>query len=148
VSGVPYERYVRDEIFLPLGMDDCWVGMPREQYEGYGDRIGIMHVTASGTPVVLAGIDSPRATAAPMPGANGRGPMNQLGRFYEMLLGRGTRAGVQILSPVTVTAISARHRVGMLDETYGVVMDCASSSTGTPPTPTCRRPGAASSPQG
>ena len=26
VSGVPYERYVRDEIFLPLGMDDCWVG--------------------------------------------------------------------------------------------------------------------------
>jgi CubicO group peptidase (beta-lactamase class C family) len=123
VSGVPYERYVRDEIFLPLGMNDCWVGMPPEQYEGYGDRIGIMHVTPSGTPEVLAGIDSPRATASPMPGANGRGPMNQLGRFYEMLLGQGTRADVQILSPVTVTAISARHRVGMVDETYGVVMD-------------------------
>ena len=123
VSGVPYERYVREEIFLPLGMTDCWVGMPPEQYEAYGDRIGIMHVTASGSAEVLAGIDSVRATASPMPGANGRGPVRQLGRFYEMLLGRGTRDGVRILSPITVAAISARHRVGMVDETYGVVMD-------------------------
>jgi CubicO group peptidase (beta-lactamase class C family) len=82
-----------------------------------------MHVTASGTPEVLAGIDSPRATASPMPGANGRGPMNELGRFYEMLLGRGARDGVQVLAPITVAAISACHRVGMVDETFGVVMD-------------------------
>jgi CubicO group peptidase (beta-lactamase class C family) len=123
VSGVPYERYVRDEIFLPLGMDDCWVGMPTDRYEAYGDRIGIMHQTESGTPAPLAGIDSARVTATPMPGGNGRGPMRQLGRFYEMLVGRGTRDGVRILSPITVAAISARHRVGVVDESYGVVMD-------------------------
>src|SRR4051794_2153323 len=28
VSGLSYEQYVRDRIFVPLGMDDCWVGMP------------------------------------------------------------------------------------------------------------------------
>jgi CubicO group peptidase (beta-lactamase class C family) len=72
---------------------------------------------------VLSGIDSARATASPMPGANGRGPMNQLGRFYEMLLGRGERAGTRVLAPITVAAISARHRTGVLDETYGVEMD-------------------------
>ncbi len=33
------------------------------------------------------------------------------------------RAGVRILEPVTVAAISARHRTGMLDETYGVEID-------------------------
>src|SRR5262249_8754997 len=104
-SGAPFDQYVRDEIFLPLGIVDCWVGMPPDRYEAYGVRIGIMHVTASGTPEVLAGIDTARVTASPMPGGNGRGPMNQLGRFYEMLLGRGTRAGVRILSPVTVAAI-------------------------------------------
>jgi CubicO group peptidase (beta-lactamase class C family) len=73
--------------------------------------------------VPLRGIDSARACAEPMPGANGRGPMNQLCRLYDMLLGEGERAGVRILAPVTVAAISARHRTGMVDETYGVEMD-------------------------
>jgi CubicO group peptidase (beta-lactamase class C family) len=58
-----------------------------------------------------------------MPGANGRGPVNQLARLYEALLGHGTRSGGQILSPVTVAAISARHRTEMLDETFGIVLD-------------------------
>ena len=34
VSGVPFDRYVRDEIFGPLGMDDCWVGMPARALRG------------------------------------------------------------------------------------------------------------------
>jgi CubicO group peptidase (beta-lactamase class C family) len=123
VSGVPFDQYVRNEIFGPLGMDDCWVGMPAARYEEYGDRIGFMHVTASGTPERLRGIDSVRVASEPMPGGNGRGPMNQLGRLHEMLLGHGTRDGVRVLSPVTVAAISARHRTEMLDETFGVVMD-------------------------
>jgi CubicO group peptidase (beta-lactamase class C family) len=122
-SGTPFEQYVRDEIFVPLGMQDCWVGMPPARYEAYGERIGLMHDTTGAAPVVLRGIDSPRASASPMPGANGRGPIRQLGRFYEMLLGHGARDGVGVLSPVTVAAISARHRTDMIDETFGVVMD-------------------------
>jgi CubicO group peptidase (beta-lactamase class C family) len=123
VSGVRYDHYVREEIFGPLGMDDCWVGMPGDRYDAYGDRIGYMHTTSTGSAERLRGMDSARVLAEPMPGANGRGPMNQLGRFYEMLVGHGTRAGVRVLSPVTVAAISARHRTEMLDESYGVVMD-------------------------
>jgi CubicO group peptidase (beta-lactamase class C family) len=123
VSGVPYDRYVREEIFEPLGMDDCWVGMPGDRYDAYGDRIGFMHTTSAGTAERLRGMDSARVLAEPMPGANGRGPMNQLGRFYEMLVGHGTRDGVRVLSPATVAAIASRHRTEMLDETYGVVMD-------------------------
>jgi CubicO group peptidase (beta-lactamase class C family) len=61
--------------------------------------------------------------ANPMPGANGRGPMCQLRRLYEMFLGEGTRDGVEILEPTTVAAISARHRTELLDETFGVVLD-------------------------
>jgi CubicO group peptidase (beta-lactamase class C family) len=123
VSGVPYDRYVREEIFGPLGMADCWVGLPSDRYEAYGDRIGLMHTTSGDAPERLRGMDSARVLAQPMPGANGRGPMNQLGRFYEMLVGLGARDGVRVLAPVTVASIAARHRTEMLDETYGVVMD-------------------------
>jgi len=54
-----------------------------------------------------------------MLGAGGRGPMNQLGRVFEAL----ARGGAPLLSPVTVAAISARHRTEMVDETYGIVVD-------------------------
>ena len=46
---MPYDRYVREEIFGPLGMDDCWVGLPADRYEAYGDRIGFMHTTSGDT---------------------------------------------------------------------------------------------------
>ena len=46
VDGRRFEQYVRDEVFEPLGMDDCWVGMPADRHAGYGDRIGTMHATA------------------------------------------------------------------------------------------------------
>jgi CubicO group peptidase (beta-lactamase class C family) len=118
-SGVSYEQYVRDEIFGPLGMHDCWVGMPDDRYAAYGDRIGRMHKTEGTEPVALRGIDSARAAATPMPGAGGRGPMRELAKMYESMLGFGPAA----LDPVTVAAISARHRTEMLDETFGIVID-------------------------
>jgi CubicO group peptidase (beta-lactamase class C family) len=115
VSGQPYREYVRNKIFLPLGMDDCWVGMPEETWRAYGDRIGHMHNTQGDEPVRVAGVDSARRAANPMPGANGRGPMNQLGKFYEGL--------PQLIGPATLAAVASRHRTEMVDEMFGVVID-------------------------
>ncbi len=119
VSGMPYSEYVRSQIFEPLDMRDCWVGMPEDRYAAYGDRIGHMQNTEGDAPVPLRGIDSARAAATPMPGAGGRGPMNQLAKMYEAL-GRG---GDGLLAPHTVAAIAARHRTEMEDETFGIVVD-------------------------
>ena len=44
--------------------------------------------------------------------------MRQLARFYRALLAGGELDGVRILSPQTVEAITARHRVGLFDETF------------------------------
>jgi CubicO group peptidase (beta-lactamase class C family) len=118
-SGVPYEQYVRDAIYNPLEMEDCWVGMPEERFAAYGDRIGSMHNTEGEEPVAIRGIDSARAASIPIPGGGGRGPMNQLVKLYESLLGYGD----PVLDRVTVAAISARHRTEMLDETFGIVVD-------------------------
>lgn len=122
-DGRPFDRYVRDEIFAPLGMRDSWIGMPAEQYRAYGNRIGLMHNTETDVAKPLPGTDSEEGTARCVPGGNGRGPMRELGWFYEALLGDGARHGARIVSPQTVAALTARHRVGMHDATLGLVVD-------------------------
>lgn len=123
VDGRPFSTYVRQEIFEPLGMVDCWLGLPVERFRSYGDRMGVMHLTTGPEPQVFPLLASAEQAPIVVPGGSGRGPMNQLARLYETLLMRGRRDGVELLSPVAVEAMTARHRVNVLDETYGVVID-------------------------
>jgi CubicO group peptidase (beta-lactamase class C family) len=118
VDGRPFERYVREEVFVPLGMDDCWVGMPKDRHAGYGERIGTMHNTQGDAPVALDALDGDDTMARCSPGGGGRGPMRQLARLYRALLAGGELDGVRVLSPQTVAAVTARHRVGLFDETF------------------------------
>jgi CubicO group peptidase (beta-lactamase class C family) len=122
LDGRPFDRYVRDEIFEPLVMRDSWIGMPSQRSEEYGDRLGIMHMTEGSTPLPLRSeFNDDRIPYRP--GGSGWGPMRELGRFYETLLFRGQRDGTRILSTQTVEALTARHRVGMYDETLQHVID-------------------------
>ena len=124
-DGRFYSQYVREEVFEPLGMDDCWVGMPLgkvDEYDAAG-RVGTMHHTAGEAPVPLDRLDSKGSLTRCSPGGGGRGPMRQLARLYEMLNGRGEREGVRILGEQTVEAITARHRVGIFDRTFGIPLD-------------------------
>lgn len=41
LDGRPFENYVRETIFEPLGMVDSWVGMPPERYRAYGAEPGL-----------------------------------------------------------------------------------------------------------
>ncbi len=137
VDGRAFDRYVREELFLPLGMDDCWVGMTADDVERYGGRLGTMHHTAGGAAVPLDDIDTEEWLTRCMPGSSGRGPMRQLARLYEALLqGGATTPGprspavpaddvkpVRILEVQTVEAITARHRAGMVDKTFRIVCD-------------------------
>jgi CubicO group peptidase (beta-lactamase class C family) len=121
----PFERYVREEIFLALGMNDSWVGMPPEKYRQYGERIAWTYDTRDpGHPKSGHPFDTEAGAAACRPGSNGRGPVRELGFFYEMLIRKGARAGgVRIASPQAVEAITAPHRIGMYDQTFKHVMD-------------------------
>src|SRR5207253_8249563 len=60
VDGRFYSQYVREEVFEPLGMDDCWVGMPIDRFEDYNGRglVGTMHHTAGDAPLPLDRLDS------------------------------------------------------------------------------------------
>ena len=96
--------------------------MPRERFLGYGNRIGAMYNTEKGIRQLHPWSSEEHCTAC-APGRNGQGPMHDLGRFYEMLLGGGEREGVRILSRETVALLTRRHRIGMFDETFRHVMD-------------------------
>jgi CubicO group peptidase (beta-lactamase class C family) len=135
IDGRPYERFIREEVFLPLGMADSWVGMPSERYREYGDRIVPMFNTEV-RPGRRAGGSEDGAppehrwhreewVTRPSPGGNGRGPIRELGRFYESLLAGGVSpaTGRRVLTPQTVEALTARHRVGLYDHTFRHVMD-------------------------
>ena len=118
IDGRPFEQYVREEVFIPLGMTDSWCGLPGDRYAEYGERIGIM-VNTDPTFRPTHQWDTPEAAAMCKPGGNGRGPARELVRFYQMLLtgGRG------IISPQTIEALTARSRVGLTDVTFKHAMD-------------------------
>lgn len=120
LDGRPFDRYVREEVFEPLGMTESWIGMPRDRYLSYKEagRIGAMWNTEKVPPEPHGWNSEARCTSV-HPGGNGYGPVRELGRFYEMLLARGGR----ILSPQSVEALTARHRVGMMDNTFRHQMD-------------------------
>lgn len=68
-------------------------------------------------PFGMVGAD---ARSGSRPSSGGAGPARDLRRFYEALL---LDRGRPVLSPPVVEAMTARHRVGMRDETFGVAID-------------------------
>lgn len=122
VDGRTFADYVRQQIFLPLGMRDSWIGMSESQFRLYGDRLGVMISLEKGEPAPHRYSTLVGATAC-VPGGNGHGPMHDLGRFYEMLLGGGELDDVRVLSSESVALMTTPQRVGMFDETFRHVMD-------------------------
>jgi CubicO group peptidase (beta-lactamase class C family) len=123
IDGRPFERYVREAIFLPLGMNESWVGVGHDVFARYGYRVAPMYDTQKGGFDESFAGNAEAANTSPRPGANGRGPIRELGRFYEALLAGGRYGRNSVLRPQSVEALTARHRVGLYDQTFHHVMD-------------------------
>ena len=124
VDGRSFDRYLREEILEPLGMINCWVGMPVDEFDKVADRIRHRWVEHDGEVVADTVWTSRDNIHRCSPGGGGIGPIHELARAYEMLLGKGERQGVRILKPQTVEAMVAAQRVGMgIDVLGGMVRD-------------------------
>ena len=122
IADEPFKDFVRREVLEPCGMHDSWIGMPEQRFEQYGDRIA--HMFGTDKERILRRWHLAPSVVGCSPGGNGRGPIRELGKFYEMLLRGGvTETGARLLTPQTVEALTTPHRVGMRDQTFKQKLD-------------------------
>lgn len=125
-----FSEYLRQEICESLGMNDARNGMTSDFWSANNVRIAEMSQLEKGKTGLLPWHDEQHCIAA-SPGANSRGPVNQLGKFYECLLAGGEFNGRRILSDESVESLTTRHREGLYDQTLfhnvdfglGVILD-------------------------
>lgn len=115
------QAILRDEILTPLGISDAWCGI--DDVSRITDRLPELLSRQAGKLVTSEYGSKPWLTA-PSPGGNFRGPVRELGKFYEMLLNDGrTERGEQLLEPATISAMASRQRMGDLDTTFQHIVD-------------------------
>ena len=124
-TGRACEDFVREEIFVPAGMEDSWMALTPERYARYGERMGVLHKSPgkAGGPLEALDWDNAEGAAICRPTGSVHGPIRELGRFYEMLLHGGLAGGEPILMPETVEAMVRRQRKGLFDLTFKQPID-------------------------
>ena len=152
VSTKPVDVFLRDFIWTPLGMTSTRLTYTPEEWATIEHTRMVMHDTskshrANSTPSDAAESDAPRSsdTAAvdtdhpslsptplswetpeiastPRPGSGVRGTAADLARFYEFLSGHFEPTS-PVLSHTTRAALTARHRVGLVDQTFRAKVD-------------------------
>jgi CubicO group peptidase (beta-lactamase class C family) len=129
VDGRPIRDYLHDEIAAPLGAELSSLGVPVERQRELGERLVPVQWTGHAMPtrdpdggVRMAPYrideihNEPWHIAKVEPGGGMRGPARELGYFYESLLGYGP----PLLEPRTVEVMTAVHRYGIKDRTFGI----------------------------
>eukprot|EP00445_Apocalathium_hangoei_P007053 CAMPEP_0203842244 /NCGR_PEP_ID=MMETSP0359-20131031/1873_1 /ASSEMBLY_ACC=CAM_ASM_000338 /TAXON_ID=268821 /ORGANISM="Scrippsiella Hangoei, Strain SHTV-5" /LENGTH=394 /DNA_ID=CAMNT_0050756799 /DNA_START=33 /DNA_END=1217 /DNA_ORIENTATION=+ len=130
-----YDVFVEEEIFGPLGLSSCSVGMSAARYACLHDaqRLSPLYDMskqgrAIGWKPIPDGLD-PRHIQYPCPAGNGRGPARELAALYAALLpltpgggdGEGAKESgwVPILQPDTIDLLTRTAREGIEDELQG-----------------------------
>lgn len=104
LTGVPFERYVRQQIFEPLGMKDTAWTQPEERIA----RLAAMYEKSSdgklrrSSESEQSGLNFDPARKLTMGGAGIASTADDYMRFARMLLNEGSLDGVRILKPSTV----------------------------------------------
>lgn len=122
IDGRSYGTFVREEIFLPLEMPSCWVGIPEEEFEEWEDRIATMYDTSQGVPEEQTDLTRKESVICCRPGGNGRGPAREFLKFYEAMQ-RMTQGEEGILKPETARNLVEFHRRGLFDKTFRQTID-------------------------
>jgi len=126
-TGKDFRAYVRDRILEPMGLDDLFIGLPRNENGRVADvRHLVPPVPPPGgwgevTPDAIKNFNRPEVRAVGVPGGGGIGGAAQLAMFYQPLVNGGqTTDGKHILKPETIewaTEVRTKdfHLVPLLD---------------------------------
>ncbi|HEX2039551.1 MAG TPA: serine hydrolase domain-containing protein [Acidimicrobiales bacterium] len=103
IDGRPFDEYAREDVLRPLGLERSGFLLPAEP----------MYDTSGDEPTELPAADAVRPSSGVV------GPAADLALLFE----RVRLGGDPVVSTPVVEAMTARHRVGQRDETFGVVLD-------------------------
>lgn len=113
LSGQPFDEFLQEQIFDPLGMVDTGFHVPSEDHGRFAQVYGYGEDRALVAPPTPDASDGPRGFLDPATLFSGGGglvstTMDYM-RFCQMLLNGGELGGVRILSPTTVDMMRANH---------------------------------------
>jgi CubicO group peptidase (beta-lactamase class C family) len=102
VSGKPYDQFMAERIFQPLGMKDSFYDVPPDK----ATRVSTVYTTVDGKLQPLT-----RATPGrfPSPDSGLLSTAADLARFNQMMLNKGTLNGKRVLSPAAVEAMTTSY---------------------------------------
>ncbi len=123
-SGSSFESFVHDFVLAPTGMSRTFSNVEPDFAVELGDDLGVMHDSRRQPMTTSAAYTPERLGRFVRPGSSFHGPAHDMVKFYSMLLNDGvSSSGEQIISEETVNRLTTRQHEGLLDETFGVVMD-------------------------
>ena len=114
---------LQSQLLNPLNMNRTTCGIEPSQLPVLADKLPVIYERDKGQLAENNYGCEPWITQ-PSPGASLRGPVSELGRFYEMLLRGGiSTSGQQLLSNATIHQMTSRHRIGKFDQTLQHTVD-------------------------
>lgn len=101
VSGKPYDQFLAERIFEPLGMKDTFFDIPPDK----ASRVATVYTTDDGKlkPLVRA---TPPGARIPSPDSGLLSTASDLARFNQMMLNKGVLNGKRVLSAAAVEAMT------------------------------------------
>ncbi len=135
-STLSFSAILQRQLLSPLNMNRTTCGIEPSMLPMLADKLPVIYERDKGQLAVSQYCREPWTTQ-PSPGANLRGPVSELGRFYEMLQRGGKSAsGQQLVSNATIHQMTSRHRIGKFDQTlqhtvdFGLGVVCNSNKYG------------------
>lgn len=112
IAGEDYRNFIRNEIFLPLGLEnELFVGLPEAEYARAAD----MHIQGSKGWIADPISTSADFRTAGIPGGGGYGTARAMAAFYQALIRGGELTGRRILSPRMIAFATKDWTPGLHD---------------------------------
>ena len=135
-ADLSFSEILQKRLFNPLNMSRTTCSIETSKLPKLDDKLPLIYERDKGLLSESNYFCKPWITQ-PSPGASVRGPVSELGHFYEMLLRGGTTpSGHQLVSNATIQQLTSRHRVGKFDQTlqhtvdFGLGVVCNSNKYG------------------
>ena len=106
LSGKPFDQFVQQRIFEPLGLKHMLFGRP----DALKDQFAVIYgVNAEGKLVPTGALDAPGAATRVLGGLSLSATAADYGRFARMLVNSGELDGVRLLSRKTIDLMDSNH---------------------------------------